>query len=154
MTVYVDVVGQTLIVPNRMVYIEGTQEFIRFTFNLDDDWKELTTFAQFVQNGVPYNKYLDDTYSVYLPSEIVNGVCTLTIYGTGQGRIGTASYLILKIDPNSLVDGEGTMVITQSLYDQLVDKVNELETWFDDYVPTRRVATLNEVVTYLSEHEG
>ena len=42
MTVYVDVVGQTLIVPNRMVYIEGTQEFIRFTFNLDDDWKELT----------------------------------------------------------------------------------------------------------------
>lgn len=154
MTVYVDVVGQTLIVPNRMVYIEGTQEFIRFTFNLDDDWKELTTFAQFVQNGVPYNKYLDDTYSVYLPSEIVNGVCTLTIYGTGHGRIGTASYLILKIEPNSLVDGEGTMVITQSLYDQLVDKVNELETWFDDYVPTRRVATLNEVVTYLSEHEG
>lgn len=154
MTVYVDVVGQTLIVPNRMVYIEGTQEFIRFTFNLDDDWKELTTFAQFVQNGVPYNKYLDNTYSVYLPSEIVNGVCTLTIYGTGQGRIGTASYLILKIEPNSLVDGEGTMVITQSLYDQLVDKVNELETWLDDYVPTRRVATLNEVVTYLSEHEG
>lgn len=154
MTVYVDVVGQTLIVPNRMVYIEGTQEFIRFTFNLDDDWKELTTFAQFVQNGVPYNKYLDNTYSVYLPSEIVNGVCTLTIYGTGHGRIGTASYLILKIEPNSLVDGEGTMVITQSLYDQLVDKVDEFETWFDDYVPTRRVATLNEVVTYLSEHEG
>jgi len=154
MTVYVDVVGQTLIVPNRMVYIEGTQEFIRFTFNLDDDWKGLTTFAQFVQDGVPYNKYLDSTYSVYLPSEIVSGICTLTIYGTGDGRIGTASYLTLKIDPNILVDGSGTMEITESLYEQLVDKVDELETWFDDYVPTRRVATLNEVITYLNEHEG
>lgn len=33
------------------------------------------TFAQFMQNGVAYNQYLDEENSAYLPPEIGVGTC-------------------------------------------------------------------------------
>ena len=120
-----------------------SQEFVKFVFELSDDWMELTTFAQFTQNGSSYNTYLDEDNSVYLPGEIVSGSCTMMLYGTGAGGVtGTTLPIVLCIDNDCFTEDGQSTVITQSLYDQLVAQVAQ-------YVPLSRIATLAEAKAYL-----
>ena len=137
MDVHVAVDGQ------RMTFLDSgyrfaphSQKFIKFQFDLSDDWSELTVFAQWTQNGHSYNSYLDSEHCVYLPSEIMSGECSMMLYGTGtSGEIGTTNAVKLCIATDAFVaDGQST-VITQSLYDQLVAIV--------------QVATLAEAKEYL-----
>ena len=80
MDILVDVVNQRLHTATSLTkFIAGTQEFIRFVFNLDSDWENLLTFAQFTQNGESYNQLLDEDKGAYLPPEISVGTCTLTL---------------------------------------------------------------------------
>ena len=130
MDILVNVANQKLkIATNLKSLVAGTQEFVRFVFNLTGDWDDLTTFAQFSQNGVSYNQYLDEDNSAYLPSEIGVGHCTLMLYGSNQGTIATTNYLTLSIDENILVNDANSTEISESLYTQLVTKVNALTTW-------------------------
>ena len=130
MDILVSVVNQKLrVATNLKSLVAGTQKFVRFVFDLTDDWNDLLVFAQFRQNGVPYNQYLDGNKSVYLPSEIGAGTCTLMLYGTNDEVIGTTNYLTLSIDENIMISDANSTEISQSLYDQLVTKVNSLTTW-------------------------
>lgn len=36
---------------NVRSFVAGTQEFVLFNFLLSDEWDNLTTYAQFTQNG-------------------------------------------------------------------------------------------------------
>ena len=127
MDIRVNVVNQKLKIPTNLKnFVAGTQEFIRFVFNfIDDDWDDLTTFAQFTQGGVGYNQLLDSDKSVYLPSEIVDGVFTLMLYGSGGTTIATTNYLTLKMEDNIFIDDAQSTGITRSLYDQLVSIVKQ-----------------------------
>ena len=125
MDILVTVKHQKLkITSNYKPIVGGSQKFVRFAFTLDEDWKELTVFAQFTQNGIAYNQYLNDDNCCYLPSEIVEGKCTLMLYGTGGETIGTSNYETLSIDRNILVADAQSTEISQSLYQQLVNIVN------------------------------
>lgn len=127
MDILVNVSRQKLkIDTNLRKVVSGSQEFIRFVFNLDEEWDDLLAFAQFVQGDDAYNVYLDSNNSCYLPSEIVQGDCKLTLYGTGGDTIATTSYILLNVEKNILVqDGQSTE-ITLSLYEQLVNRVKLL----------------------------
>lgn len=130
MDILVNVSNQKLkVATNLKSIVAGTQEFVRFVFNLTGDWDNLLTFAQFRQNGVAYNQYLDDEKSAYLPAEIGTGTCTLMLYGSGGNTIATTNYLILSIDENILVNDAQSTEISQSLYNQLVTKVNSITVW-------------------------
>lgn len=130
MSILVNVVNQKMYVSSTMEgIVAGSQNFVKFRFNLSDDWDGLMTFAQFMQGGVAYNQYLDDESSVFLPAEIGVGTCTLMLYGTADTVRGTTNYLTLKIDRNILVSDATSTEISQSLYDQLVAKVNALDSW-------------------------
>lgn len=130
MDILVNVVNQKLkIATNLKSLIVGTQEFIRFVFNLTSDWDGLLTFAQFRQDGDAYNQYLDEDNSVYLPAEIGTGTCTLTLYGSNGNTIGTTNYITLIIDENILVSDANSTEISESLYNQLVTKINSLTEW-------------------------
>ena len=130
MSILVNVVGQKMYVSSTMDgIVAGSQNFVKFRFNLTDDWDGLMTFAQFRQGGVAYNQYLDEENSVFLPAEIGMGTCTLMLYGTGDTVIGTTNYLTLKVDKNILVSDATSTEISQSLYDQLVARVNALDSW-------------------------
>lgn len=127
MNIFVNIVNQKLkIATNLKNIVDGTQNFIRFSFNLGDEWKGLQTFAQFSQNGKAYNQYLDAENCVYLPSEIRAGMCTLMLYGSGGQTIATTNYLTLKIDENILVSDASSTEISETLYAQLVSKFNDL----------------------------
>lgn len=146
MEILVNVIGQKLkIATNLKCFISGSQQFVKFTFNMDDSWDNLTTFAQFRQNGVAYNQYLDANNSVYLPSEIVAGACTLILYGTGGNVRATTNYLTLTIDENILVTNAQSTEITQSLYEQLVDSVTTTTNRLQD-----RVANVENVIQGLA----
>lgn len=125
MNIKVRVVNQELKVATNLSsrLAKGSQQFVRFFFKLDEEWDNLTVFAQFVQGGNAYNQYLDAENSVYLPSEIKVGKCLLILCGTGQGVRATTNFLVLTINENHLVNNASSTVITESLYEQLVDMV-------------------------------
>ena len=71
MSILVNVVNQKMYVSSTMEgIVAGSQQFVKFRFNLSDEWDGLLTFAQFRQNGVAYNQYLDEENAAYLPAEI------------------------------------------------------------------------------------
>lgn len=125
MNILINVVNQKLkVVKNISNLISGTQEFIRFKFLLDSGWDGLTIFAQFIQNGRAYNKYLESDRSVTLPSEIKSGEFRLLLYGTGADVIATTNFLTIEVDENILISDSQSTNISRSLYQQLVDIVN------------------------------
>lgn len=128
MDILVNVSNQKLkVATNLKSLVSGTQEFIRFVFNLTGDWDGLLTYAQFIQEDKAYNQYLDDEKSVYLPSEIKPGICKVVLCGNNGTTIALTNYLTLIIDENIIIsDASGTNIST-SLYDQLVGKFKTLD---------------------------
>ncbi len=128
MDITVNIVNQKLkITKNLKTIVDGTQNFVRFVFKLSSEWENLTTFAQFEQNGTAYNLFLDSNNSAYLPSEITEGICTLMLYGVRDTVIATTNYLTLTIAHNRLVQDASSTEITRTLYEQLVSRVESLE---------------------------
>ena len=85
MEVFINVIGQKLrIATNCRTFVEGTMNFIKFTFVLSDDWAGLEKKAQFIQDGEAINRELDGNNSVYLPVEIHSGTFELVLRG-GMG---------------------------------------------------------------------
>lgn len=134
MNILVNVVGQQMHASSSRIneLVSGSQKFVKFKFNLSPEWNGLRIFAQFRQGPNSYNEYLDKDGCVYLPSEIIEGSCTLMLYGTLDTTIGTTNYLTLKISKNHLVQDSESTEISQSLYNQLVAHVDKLELRFND----------------------
>lgn len=127
MDVFITVDKQKMRCSNNVrSFVAGTQEFILFNFLLPDEWKELTVYAQFIQNGESYNIYLDSDYKAYLPPEIKAGTCILALKGTKGNTIAITKPLRLDITENPIKDGLSTTGITLTLYEQLVNKVENL----------------------------
>lgn len=130
----IEVTGQEMrVISNFTGMADHSQKFVKFEFDLKSDWNGLTIFAQFIQNGHAYNTYLDQSNSAYLPSEIKEGLYYLTLYGTGTGDvIGTTKALKLYLDPSHFVADAQSTVISTSLYQQLVDTVNNYKADMND----------------------
>lgn len=127
MTINVDVIGQKLkIVSNTKNLVSGSQNFIRFFFNLDSDWDGLTVFAQFQQNGNSYNQTLDGEKSAYLPAEITDGKVNLLLYGTGGTVIATVNYLTFTVDKSIIVENAHSTQISTPIYTQLINRIAAL----------------------------
>ncbi len=125
MSIFIKVANQRMCLYSPLKeLVSGSQEFVRFEFVFNKDWDNLTTFAQFTQNGIAYNQYLDENNGVYLPPEIKEGTCTLMLYGSRDKVIATTNYLTLKISKDILIKDAQSTEITESLYNQLVTKVD------------------------------
>lgn len=132
MNININVIGQRLhMMSNLRGFVDGSQEFVKFTFSLDADWNDLIASAQFMQNGIAYNQLLDSDNSCYLPAEIQAGTVTLMLYGTGGNTIATTNYLTLTLDANIFVSDAESTEISQSLYTQLVNLVRSYTTSTD-----------------------
>lgn len=127
MTINVDVIGQKLkIVSNTKNLVSGSQNFVRFFFNLDSSWDGLTVFAQFQQNGTSYNQTLDSENSAYLPAEIVDGKVDLSLYGTGGTVIATVNYLTFTVDKSIIVENAQSTQISTPIYTQIINRITAL----------------------------
>jgi len=127
MDIIVNVVNQKLrIATNLRNCVSGSQQFVRFIFNLPDEWIGLSPFAQFIQNGEGYNVYLDSDNSCYLPSEISGGECLLLLYGSNGTVIATTDAVVLTLDENALISDAQSTDISQSLYDQMMERISSI----------------------------
>ena len=134
MEIVVDVIGQRLRLPaNLKDYVEGSQNFVQFKFEFSEEWDGLTVFAQFGQLGNYYNVYLDNNNSAYLPAEIVNGTCTLSLFGSYGNIVATTNHLSLRIDKGIVIDGSSTEV-SSTLYNQLVTQVVDQKNWVEETI--------------------
>lgn len=125
MSIFINVINQKMIIsPCDNDFVAGSQQFVKFKFNFDENWDGLITFAQFKQGAKAYNQYLDEDNCVYLPPEIGAGTCTLMLYGTYGKTIGTTNYLTFKIGENILISDADSTDISESLYNQLVTKID------------------------------
>lgn len=125
MDVDVKVVNQRLKVASNISsgFAVRTQQFVRFIFDMNSDWDDLTVFAQFVQGSNAYNQYLDEDNAAYLPSEIGAGTCYLILCGSGQDVRATTNCLEMTVNENRFIEDAHSTDISRSLYEQLVDMV-------------------------------
>lgn len=137
MDIPVTVIGQKMVLDTgQNILAPKSQKFIKFKFDLSDEWNDLTVFAQFTQGGHSYNSYLADDNTVYLPSEITIGPCSMMLYGSGSGNVrGTTHAISLYIIDNRFVeDGEST-VISESLYDQILERFDErIQSLYEQFI--------------------
>lgn len=130
MSILVNVINQKMVMSScNNELVAGSQQFVKFRFNLDEDWKDLVAFAQFRQGENAYNQYLDEDNCAYLPPEIGVGTCTLMLYGSNNATIGTTNYLTFKVSANNLISDAQSTEISESLYTQLVARVEALTSW-------------------------
>ena len=131
MDILVTVVNQKLrIATNLQNLVSGSQDFIRFIFDLSSDWDDMTTFAQFQQSGIAYNRSLDENNAVYFPQEIRAGTCKMTLYGSGNGKTGTTNNVTLYVDENTFVydaiPGDGVPEALSDRLSQIEDSIRNV----------------------------
>ena len=102
--------------------IAGTQQFIRFLFELSPNWDDMQVYAQFCQDGEAYNVLINNNIA-YLPSEIGPGKCTLLISGSNGTKKGITNAIELNIQENVLIVNAHNTQITRDLYDQMLNLV-------------------------------
>ena len=135
MSILVNVVGQKMLVSSGMEnVVAGSQKFVKFRFNLSEEWDGLLVFAQFTQHGKAYNQYLDEENVAYLPPEIGAGIFNVMLYGSRDVVIGTTNYLTFKAHENILISDASSTDISASLYSQLVAQVAAHKDSIDDEV--------------------
>lgn len=105
MDIPVSIVNQKLkIAMNYKTIVSGTKEFIRFVFGIPNGWEGLGLIAQFKQNNKVYRKALDTENSVFWPTDIGAGTCTLTLLGINSQKdvIGLTDYVTLTVKENDI----------------------------------------------------
>ena len=124
MEIKVEVRGQKLKTEtNSKTYVSGTQEFVKFVFTfIDNSWDGLTISAQFRQGdtAISFDNVVNN--SVYLPPEMAEGECLLTLYGVSGNIIAISDSLKLKINENSIVTNPESTKLTSSFYNKLVEE--------------------------------
>lgn len=134
MNINITVRGQVLSCPSdlKITMVEGSKEFIHFIFDLDQDWDKLTVCAQFIQDDMGYNVYLDKRDTVSIPQEIEQGSFYVVLYGVGDEEIvATSTGLKFTMTGNMFISDGQSIDITPSLYEQIVERVEDVEDLVD-----------------------
>lgn len=128
MDVFIDVVNQKLrVATNLRKYVSGTNQFVRFIFNLSDDWAGLTTRAEFLQNENVFSHELDSNNSVYLPREVTHGKCSLSLKGTNGTITATSEDVVFLIEKYAGSDGSAELKYVVDTADANVKDVDMAE---------------------------
>ena len=132
--------------------IAGTQQFIRFLFELSPNWDDMQVYAQFCQDGEAYNVLINNNIA-YLPSEIGPGKCTLLISGSNGTKKGITNAIDLNIQENVLVVNAHNTKITRDLYDQMLNLVlhNAIDT--DQIQDSLLELMQQQLQEYIDSHE-
>ncbi len=133
----IDVIGQKLVINDKQTIVSKSQEFVEFEFNLSDEWKDLLTFAQFKQGEDSYNVYLDEDNKCFLPSEIKDGTMTVTLCGSKDDVFATSSSLGFVVRRCELTEDGKSTLITQTLYEQLVNRIEWGDALGIDHIGTK-----------------
>ena len=143
---------------DRFSPAEKSVNYLIAKFNfLTDEWNGADKTAVFQnKNGKNIIDMLLDNDMCVVPWEVVdkNGKVTVSVYGTVDGRRITTDTAEFKINP-TIYGGSATQEPTPDIYQQILERINELEvgggggsTTVTGYLPTVEGTTLvfNEIV--------
>lgn len=129
MDILVTVEGQKMkLASNQTHHIEGSSQFVKFVFDLSDEWVGLDTNVQFVQNGEAYGQKLDGSGNkkyAFLPNGITEGECKMVLYG-GDGTIrATTNYIPLSIGKDISALRTLSENISRTDYEQALNELKQ-----------------------------
>lgn len=139
MNILVTVEGQKMrIATDQQRHIEGSKRFVRFRFDLSEEWHDMIIFANFVQGDKLYPVQLDSSACAYLPSEVREGNCLLVLYG------GTSGKQTSEDDAGSVIKATTEPLFLDIGKDITAQKVPELVTDTDQSNYERMLKELKE----------
>ena len=129
MDILVTVEGQKMkLASNQTHHIEGSSQFVKFIFNLSDEWNGLDSNVQFIQNGEAYGQKLDGSGNkkyAFLPNGITEGECKMVLYG-GDGTIrATTNYIPLSIGKDISALRTLSENISRTDYEQALNELKQ-----------------------------
>ena len=129
MDILVTVEGQKMkLASNQTHHIEGSSQFVKFVFDLSDEWVGLDTNVQFIQNGEAYGQKLDGSGNkkyAFLPNGITEGECKMVLYG-GDGTIrATTNYIPLSIGKDISALRTLSENISRTDYEQALNELKQ-----------------------------
>lgn len=136
MDVKINVAGQKLrVATNLRTIVSGSKKFVRFEFNLGNDWDSLTKVCQFKQSDGIYNRELDEGGSCYLPVYIVQGKCEMILYGESSDGdiIATTDPLSFTVIKNKYASSPGQEEDEEGKIKEYYTK-EEVNVIFDEFI--------------------
>ena len=129
MDILVTVEGQKMkLASNQTHHIEGSSQFVKFIFDLSDEWVGLDSNVQFIQNGEAYGQKLDGSGNkkyAFLPNGITEGECKMVLYG-GDGTIrATTNYIPLSIGKDISALRTLSENISRTDYEQALNELKQ-----------------------------
>ena len=129
MDILVTVEGQKMkLASNQTHHIEGSSQFVKFIFDLSDEWVGLDSNVQFIQNGEAYGQKLDGSGNkkyAFLPNGITEGECKMVLYG-GDGTIrATTNYISLSIGKDISALRTLSENISRTDYEQALNELKQ-----------------------------
>ena len=107
---------------------DNSIQFVKFYFDLSEDWDECTVSAQFTQGENTYNRLLVENLCS-LPEELVAGKCQVSLFGYRHGEVYRATLIPLDFNEyhSGFVPSVNTPVPpTPDLYAQLLEQLYEV----------------------------
>ena len=107
---------------------DNSIQFVKFYFDLSEDWDECTVSAQFTQGENTYNRLLVENLCS-LPEELVAGKCQVSLFGYRHGEVYRATLIPLDFNVyhSGFVPSVNTPVPpTPDLYAQLLEQLYEV----------------------------
>lgn len=110
------VTGQKLMMLTKYnKFVSDAKDFMYLVFDLPREWLGYAVTAEFTQNGRIISKPLNTKNSIYLPSELSEGICLVSLRGESTASIVTTDSIALYIDKYVGSDGSGDNYITVEL---------------------------------------
>lgn len=140
--------GQILSMCQCDQLVSDSIDVLEVQFVFDNAWAGMVKTAQFTQKNKEtqafdtYNVLIDDVGIAYVPNEITNGVCIISVFGVlGGKRMTTAPLAVSVLKSGFIADGSTPIPPTPDLYQQLLE-----EFWASSYeLPTASADTLGGV---------
>lgn len=121
--------GQILSMCQCDQLVSDSIDVLEVQFVFDNAWAGMVKTAQFTQKNKEtqafdtYNVLIDDLGMAYVPNEITNGVCIISVFGVlGGKRMTTAPLAVSVLKSGFIPDGNTPIPPTPDLYQQLLDE--------------------------------
>lgn len=132
--------------------VSGSQNYVKAKFNFSDDWAGLTKTARFTCNEESFDLILEQDECM-IPWEVIkeSGFFDVSVFG---GSLITVDVARVYVTESGYAEGGSPLPPTPSVYEQIIDKLNEIEAEFsiegiqktvDEFLATKDFITEEDV---------
>ena len=124
---YFNAEKQILTRTDREDLASNSREIHQCNFSLSNDWEGMQITAVFKYMGCKWDVLLSDNTCI-VPAEVLESQkgFSVGLYGVKEDQVITSTFITIPVNKGANVGGV-TPVITPSMFDQIMKKINEIE---------------------------